>query len=330
MRAKKPVIMAMGMLSLLGGIFLASELPLSPTQWMQGVVLNVLGVSSPAIAHATPPPKEGLSTGSPIHLAKVLGRPAGKKGESWEEKELGELGKPIPPGQVRKRSKAELLDKCNKQPRCRAKLQAAQKSKGKRPSKNVRSAGKEGESPEEKALSKLPKPDNPKPRGSNQRSEFRLSEENTPLLSWLNPFSVAPAYAQSAFSQYFTPENRYSSSPYGYITLFGASYWGSWYLYGTGFVTMNATNSENKPYVYLLTTIPSEGWYLVNFEAGRGKAKVRHRSSGPIIETWDFTSQSCNPCDYLTAEYLTAGSQYFYFWPDNSSMYFYSASIDAY
>ena len=327
MRTRKTVKMTTAILGLLGVAFLASGLTISPVRWTQEVLLASLGVRSADIVHAAQPQEGALTTDSPLQLAKVLGRLAGKKGESPEEKEIGNLGKPVPPGQIHKRSKTELLDQCNKLARCKAKLQAAKK--GKRPAK-VLPAGKKGESPEEKALSKIPKPAKPTPRYRQQKSELGLPDDNATLLSWLNPFAVPSAHAQSAFSLYLAPPNRYSSSPYGFFKLYGAAYWGSYYLYGGGHTTIRNTNSENKPMVYFGTTVPADGWYLINVQGGRGKAKLRHRSNGPIIETWDFTTQSCYRCDYLTAEYLTAGYHYFYFWPDGSNMYFYSMSVDSY
>jgi len=59
-------------------------------------------------------------------------------------------------------------------------------------------------------------------------------------------------------------------------------------------------------------------------------AKVRHQYNTPIMETWKVTHQSCSTCSYLTAEYLAAEWHYFYFWPDASDIYFYSASVDSY
>ena len=324
MRTRKIVKITTAILGLLGVAFLASGLTFSPVRWMQEVLLVSLGSRSADIAHAAQPQGAALTPDSPMQLAKALGRPAAKKGESREEKEIGKIGKPVPPGQIRKRSKAELIDQCNKQAKCKAKLRAAQNSKGKRP-KNVRAAGRKGESPEEQGLSKIPKPVKPSPR--QQKSELILPEESSPLLSWLNPFAVSPAHAQSAYSFHLALPNQYSSTPYARLVTYGMSYWGSWYLYPT-YVSTQATLSENKPYIYLSTTVPSDGWYLINFQAGRGKAKLRHRG-GPIIETWDFSSQTCSRCDYLTAEYLTAGYHYFYFWAE-TNMYVYSASGNSY
>jgi hypothetical protein len=293
---------------------------------MQGELLEFLESPASTLAYAAPSQETAFTEDSPLHLAKFLGRPAAKPGDSPEEKAMATLPKPVPPGQLRKASKAELLEQCNQIPKCSAKLQNAKQ--GRRPS-NVLPAGKPGESPEEKELSTLPKPIPPASR-RQPRSNLSLPEEESSLLSWLNPFAVSEARAQTAFSLYLTPQNRYSSTPFGLMTIYGSGYTGSWRLYGNGFISVNRADVERKPYVYFATNVPEEGWYLINFEAGRGKAKVRHQYNGPIIETWDFTNQSCSTCSYLTAEYLTAGWHSFYFWPDASDIYFYSASVDSY
>jgi len=298
----------------------------NPLRWMQGELLEFLESPASTLAYAARSQETAFTEGSPLHLAKFLGRPAAKPGDSPEEKAMATLPKAVPPGQLRKASRAELLEQCNQIPKCSAKLQNAKQ--GKRPS-NVLPAGKPGESPEEKELSTLPKPIPPAPR-RQPRSDLSLPEEESTLLSWLNPFAVSEARAQTAFSLYLTPQNRYSSAPFGLMTIYGSGYTGSWRLYGNGFISVNRADVEHKPYVYFATNVPAEGWYLINFEAGRGKAKVRHQYNGPIIETWDFTNQSCSTCSYLTAEYLTAGWHYFYFWPDASDIYFYSASVDSY
>ena len=313
-------------LALLGVLFLATSVNISPMRGTQEVMLEFLRAPSANVAYAGQSRGETFTVDSSMQVAKDLGRAAGKKGESREEKEIYKFGKPAPRGLVRKRSKVELLDRCNKLARCKAKLRAAKMRK--RPFKVLRST-KQGESPEEKARIRIPKPIKPKPRFRRQKSELMQPEERSPLFSWLNPLAVTPAHAQSAFSLYLTPENRFGSNPHGYIDLYGIAYWGSYFLYSTSIAVKN-TNSENKPYVYLQFMTKTEGWYLINFQGGRGKAKLRHRNAGPIIETWDFMGTSCNPCDYLTSEYLTAGYHYFYFWPDGSNIYFYSASVESY
>jgi hypothetical protein len=329
MRTGTILTMTTSVLGFLGMTLLISGPPLSsvnPAKWMQEERLEVLGASYGDLANAALPHEPEFTGDSPLQQVKVLGRRANQPGNSPEEKELNNLPKPIPPGQIRKASKAELLEQCNQIPKCSAKLQNAKQ--GRRPS-NVLPAGKPGESPEEKEWSTLPKPIPPAPR-RQPRSDLSLPEKESTLLSWLNPFAVSEARAQTAFSLYLTPQNRYSSTPFGLITIYGSGYTGSWRLYGNGFISVNRSDVEHKPYVYFATNVPAEGWYLINFEAGRGKAKVRHQYNGPIIETWDFTNQSCSTCSYLTAEYLTAGWHYFYFWPDASDIYFYSASVDSY
>ena len=307
--------------------FLATSFSGSPVKWMQNIFLDSFGIDSSGSAHVKHFRESALIETDPMQLAKTLGRPAGKPGESQEEIEIGKVPEPIPPGQIRRASKAELLEQCQKLPKCRATLQAV--NQGKRPP-NTLPAGKPGESQEDKTLSTLPKPIPPVPPRQSPRSGLDTFEPNSTLLSWLNPFAVSSAHAQSAFSLYLTPQNRYTPNPYGYMHIFGPAYWGSYRLQGKGQIIINHTTlTENKPYVYLAFNVPADGWYLINFQASQGKAKLRHRV-GPIIETWDFTAQSCSRCDYLTAEYLVAGHHYFYFWPDETDFYFYSASVNGF
>jgi hypothetical protein len=306
-----------------GGIMvglLAISLNGSPVGWLKTALLETFSVT-PAVAQAGPLENRELGVAS-FQVAKGV-RPAAKK-VSPEEAQLKQLPKPVPPGQLRRPSKAELLDKCTKNPKCKAKLQAAKKRGPNKP----RPAGRE-ESPEDKELKKLPKPINPKARGRQPRSDLMMPEGTNALLSWLNPFQVDSVYAQSAVSINLTPGGPYTSG--SYMNLYGSRVFTSnrFYLYHGDSSTNSAT--ENKPYAYLRFSVPATGTYLVNVQAGRGKAKMRHQYSGPIIDTWDFTAQPYGTYDYLTAEYLEQGYQYFYFWPDGgSSFYIYSASLVSY
>jgi hypothetical protein len=191
---------------------LATGLTGSPVGWMKTGLLKTLSVT-PAVAQAGPLEirEPGLAS---FQVAKRI-RPAAKK-ESPEEAQLKKMPKPVPPGQLRRSSKAERLDKCTKNPKCQAKLKTAKKRGPNKP----RSAARE-ESPEDKALKKLPKPVNPKARARQPRSDLMLPEDNNTLLSWLNPFQVSPVYAQSAVSINVTPGGPYASN--GYLLLFGAN-----------------------------------------------------------------------------------------------------------
>jgi hypothetical protein len=287
---------------------------------MKTTLLETFSVT-PAVAQAAP--LENRQPGlAPFQVTKRV-RPAAKK-ESPEEAQFKQLPKPVPPGQLRRPSKAELLDKCTKNPKCKAKLQAAKKRGPNKP----RPAARE-ESPEDKELKKLPKPTNPKARGQQPRSDLMLPDNPETLLSWLNPFQVDSVYAQSAVSINLTPGGPYRSG--SYMALSGVRVYteNRFYVYRRDSFPGYA-NAENKPHVYLRLQVPATGTYFVSVQAGRGKAKMRHQSGGPIIDTWDFTAQPYGTYDYLTAEYLEQCVHSFYFWPDDSSFYIYSASLESY
>ena len=306
-----------------GGIMvglLATSLNSSPVGWMKTALLESFSVT-PAVAQAGP--LENREPGMTSFQVVKHVRPAAKK-ESPEEAQLKQLPKPVPPGQLRRPSKAELLDKCNKNPRCKAKLQAAKKRGPNKP----RPADRE-ESPEDKELKKLPKPINPKVRGRQPRSNLMMPEGTNTLLSWLNPFQVAPVYAQSAVSINLTPGGPYTSG--SFMNLYGARVYHSARYRLVASDTFFTTYTENKPFAYFRFSVPATGTYLVNVQASKGKAKMRHQYGGPIIDTWDFSAQPSGTYDYLTAEYLEQGGHTFYFWPDVSShFYIYSGSLESY
>ncbi len=121
------------------------------------------------------------------------------------------------------------------------------------------------------------------------------SDRNGFSLAWLNPFNVAEAEAQGAFSVTVDPSNSwYSSSPYAVAKFYGAKagYYGSTSTYETLFPTSWIINGNNvtKPYISYLVNIPQEGWYIVNFEGyGQGQATLKHYA-GPgtfdTVQTW--------------------------------------------
>lgn len=306
----------------IGGImvgFLATSLNGNPVGWIPTVLLESLEVN-PSVVQAGPLEKKELGTTS-FQVAKGV-RPAAKN-ESQEEAQLKQLPPPVPPGQIRRPSKAELLDKCTKNPRCQAKLQAAKKQGPNKP----RPAARE-ESPEDKGLKNLPKPVFPKTPRGQPHSDLMMPDNTPTLLSWLNPFQVDSVFAQSAVSINLTPAGPSTSG--AYMFLYGARVFYNSMYYLSSFDSWSYANSENKPYVYLRFSVPATGTYLVNVQASRGKAKMRHQSGGPIIDTWDFSAQPYGIYDYLTAEYLEQGYHYFYFWPDGVSFYIYSASLVSY
>ncbi|MGH7412487.1 MAG: hypothetical protein ACREJ6_15710, partial [Candidatus Methylomirabilis sp.] len=151
------------------------------------------------------------------------------------------------------------------------------------------------------------------------------------LLGWLNPFRPPVAEAQSAVSIYLTTQNRYVASPYSYLNLYGVDYFG-YYLFSIGNSTSAVFNAANRPYVYTYFTAPASGWYIIDVRASHAATKLRHQSSGPIIETWDLGSVPCagGICDYVTTEYLQQGVHHFYFYSLTQSYQFYSVSIESY
>ena len=154
-------------------------------------------------------------------------------------------------------------------------------------------------------------------------------EDSQPLLSWLNPFKVAPAYAQSGVSINVTPAGPYTSN--SYLNLYGATVYSNNRYRLVSSDPFNYSTTENNPFAYLHFYVPTTGTYLINVQASNGKAKIRHLSNGPIIDSWDFTAEPYGTYDYLTAEYLAQGYHYFYFWLDEGShVYIYSGSLESY
>jgi hypothetical protein len=301
----------------------ATGLPAPSTGWAETTVSEVVGLAPDQAQLAQ---SEGHKTATDsLQLARAK-RPAAKQ-ESPEDLQQKKLPKAYPPGKQQKRSKADLINGCNKQPKCRAKMQAAKS--GKAP-KNRRPAARE-ESPEEKAIKQLPKPAQEAPGQQRSQSDFLRSTQGTSLLGWLNPFGASEAFAQSTVSVHLDPQNIVFSTPYSKLLGFGVNMYSPTYWYLNGYYTLNTTYTENQPFVYVYFRAPAAGYYIIDFEGSRSKAKLRHQYSGPIMETWDLTSQSCYRCNYATMEYLEQGTHYLYFWPDgNSRLYLYSVDITSY
>ena len=253
-------------------------------------------------------------------------RPAAA-GPSPEEDALKKLPPPAKPGEVRAPSVADMEQHCMKNPKCRQKMEQAKQ--GKRPAKPL-PAAKEP-SPEEKLQKSLPAPAQGVPP-AGPRSQVPGPVEQ--FFSWLNPFTPEQAWAQSGFSLMFTPDNRYSQSPYGNIGLYGG------YIYSTSTAyiltnsySTNVTSTENKPFIYLRTNLPAAGYYLIDVQSSGSLTKLRHQYNGPILETWDYRS-GCGSsiCHNVTVDYYEAGYQYWYFWVDPTvwGAYFYNITIKAY
>jgi hypothetical protein len=140
-------------------------------------------------------------------------------------------------------------------------------------------------------------------------------------LSWLNPFRIQEAFAQTIYS--FVPtkfnlvlnsSNRfYSASPYGYgwANFFGLikglNFWDYPCLYNFG--TM-------KGYVSLQIKIPANGWYIINvYASGKDRASL-YTGEALKLTTWDFASSTNSYNDYATLQYLAQGYHSFVFKPD--------------
>ncbi len=64
--------------------------------------------------------------------------------------------------------------------------------------------------------------------------------------------------------------------------------------------SLSVPYTENKPYMYLAVDLPAAGYYLIDIVASPSLIKLRHQTSGPIIETWDYR-QGCGgtgTCNY--------------------------------
>jgi hypothetical protein len=96
--------------------------------------------------------------------------------------------------------------------------------------------------------------------------------------------------------------------------------------------------TEKEPHIVVEVTVPHSGWYLIDFYRHKAKAKLRHKSIGPIVATWNMQNTSGgSKVHYMTTEYLEEGFHRFYFWVVKHSgapMYspgtaIYSITIDA-
>ena len=114
----------------------ATGLPAPSTGWAEPTVSEVVGLA-PDQAQVAQSQGHKTATDS-LQLARAK-RPAAKK-ESPEELQQKKMPKAAPPGELKRASKADIINECNKQPKCRAKMQAAKS--GKKP-KNPRQAARE-------------------------------------------------------------------------------------------------------------------------------------------------------------------------------------------
>jgi hypothetical protein len=219
---------------------------------------------------------------------------------------------PKKPGKKKGLTKKEKLDLCAQDPQCRATLEAANKGKHPQPVPPVTPG-----SPEDKSHPKsLP----PKAKGQGPQSEILLPSEPS-LLSWLNPFSVAAAEAQTAppgFPHRAEAPWYMSSNPqvlhvrnYG-----GLVSWGNYYLHTTWPGPSNVT-TIGKNYIVIAFTAPQTGYYIVDVDGTPARAHIRVPYNGTILHYPDFSNRPAGEdTHFVHIHYLAQGFHYFYFWID--------------
>jgi hypothetical protein len=161
-----------------------------------------------------------------------------------------------------------------------------------------------------------PKAKNPK----GPRSELQ-PEPSSSLFSWLNPFSVSVAEAQTAppgfpiraEAPYYivTSPHLLEMRDYG-----GMTSGGLYYLYTTWPGPSNVTGI-GKNYIPFRFQAPQTGYYIVDVEGTPARAHVRVPSTGPILHYPDFSSRPAGEeTHFVQIHYLAQGAHWFYFWID--------------
>ena len=251
-------------------------------------------------------------------------RPAAP-GPSQEDSLQRQFPPPPRPGELQPATQVELEQHCQKNPRCGQKLDLARQ--GRRPSTPLPAAT--APSLEDNILKQSPHPPQLMPLGPRSH----LPNVVDRFFSWINPFSVDLAWGQTAFSFTFTPDNRYAATGNTGIGLFGGYVSGPtpWFWMYNAYST-NQVLSENKPAVYLYSTLPAAGYYLIDIVASPSLTKFRH-SSGAILDTWDDragcggSTGAMSYCHHVTVDYYTAGNHFWYFWADPTVLYTYFFSV---
>ena len=89
-----------------------------------------------------------------------------------------------------------------------------------------------------------------------------------------------------------------------------------------------------RPFMWANVSVASEGWYLVNFVATRGRASLRKYgpSSGsppmfPLMTQWDNSASTTYYVSYPYVLHLAAGYHYFYWIPDSGWFYVTEVSV---
>jgi len=268
----------------------------------------------------------GLAQAQPASGAKVPRSAA--TGPSPEETRQKQLPPPAKPEQLRAPTQADMENACFRNPKCRAKLEQAKQ--GKRPAQPLPAATEP--SPEEKLQKSLPPPAQGRPP-MGPRSHLPSFIDR--FFAWLNPFTPYPAWAQTGFAVTVTPHSGRSYSPYAFLALFGGHKRGNdnvFSLFNSQYTTPYP-HTENKPHIYVESNLPADGFYLIDVHAHATLTKLRHKSNGRILETWDYRN-GCGSvtCHYVTVDYYSAGLHYWYFWADPTvwGTHFYSITIKSY
>lgn len=323
MNRRKPFRIGIVLGSVLLAGMLVGSVDQTPVSWMRTVLLGTLGAQIPEVS--TNQFQKEVIGEQPLQIAAR--RLPGAKDKSPQEVELEKLPKPLPPGQVKRHSKAELLDACLNQPKCRAKHEKAVAGKGQRPKNAL--PGLREESPQDKELQLLPQPQNPQSSPRGPKSDLFMPETSSGLLSWLNPFGASIAHAATPVNIHLTPGGGYVGG--NYVAMYGAylNPNGSNYLYSSWSNSQFASYSNNLPFAYVRFYVASGGYYDLSFKATNGKMKLRHQYNGPIIEEWDFSTPPTGwPGLYATKEWLDPGYHYFYFFQAPGSNYVRFDAVD--
>jgi len=239
---------------------------------------------------------------------------------------------PKNPSNKKRLTKKEKLDLCARNPQCRASLDAANQGKHPQPIPAVTPG-----SPEDN-VHKIPLPPKKAKNAQGQRGELELElGSSSSLLSWLNPFSISVAEAQTpppgfpirAEAPYYVVPGKLEVRNYG-----GLTRGGDYYLYTTWPGPSSAVAGNNgKNYMPFLFTAPVQGWYIVDVEGTPARAAVNipYNVQGSLQ---DFSTQPAgSEQHYVSTHYLAAGGHWFYFWinaaPYNSAR-FDAVEIDFY
>ena len=319
MNSRTPLKLAiMGASFLFAGALIAT-LDQTPMNWMKSTLLQALSATT-SVAHANPfaPETQGKDS---FHLVKQV-RPA-LNPNSPEVLERKKHPKGPPQGQPPQLSKEQLLDQCQKRPSCAAKLKAIKS--GKRKPHPVFKGKTPPGLQKKKKTSQIGQP-------GQLGSEISLPEEAPSLLSWLNPFQVKSAYAQTTpyWNQWVRAGYPRLGNQVGYLR--GASlYSGRHELRASHYYKSGATTSwthcnvcENNPYAVFQVEAPYNGIYFLSAwvystDGGPRKGKMCCDAAGKIMDSWDYSPGNWSWTQMGTTEELPKGLHKIYFWPTEGS-----------